>query len=80
MSSPMFADETRVMDNWSKLLSPRQHEIALLIGRGLRNREIARELGLSEGTVKQHNHSIFMKLRTRRRNMHILLASGRAVA
>ena len=80
MSSPMFADETRVMDNWSKLLSPRQHEIALLIGRGLKNKEIARELGLSEGTVKQHNHSIFMKLRTRRRNMHILLASGRAVA
>jgi two-component system nitrate/nitrite response regulator NarL len=76
----MFADETRVMDNWSKLLSPRQHEIALLIGRGLKNKEIARELGLSEGTVKQHNHSIFMKLRTRRRNMCILLAGGRAVA
>jgi DNA-binding NarL/FixJ family response regulator len=75
----MFADETHLMDDWAKLLSPRQLEIALLIGRGLRNREIAHELGLREGTVKQHNHSIFMKLRTRRRNMR-LLANGRAVA
>jgi DNA-binding NarL/FixJ family response regulator len=76
----MFLDETRLMDDWSKLLSPREHEVALLIGRGLRNREIARELGLSEGTVKQHNHSIFMKLRTRRRHMCILVAGGRPVA
>ena len=77
---PMFLDETRLMDDWSKLLSPRQHEIALLIGRGLRNKEIARELGLSEGTVKQHIHSIFLRLRTRRRHMFILLASRRTVA
>jgi DNA-binding NarL/FixJ family response regulator len=76
----MFADETHLLDDWSKLLSPRQHEIALLIGRGLKNKEIAHELGLTEGTVKQHNHSIFMKLGTRRRNMCILLTSGRAVA
>ena len=80
MSDPMFLDETRLMDDWSKLLSPREHEVALLIGRGLKNKEIAHELGLTEGTVKQHNHSIFMKLRTRRRNMRILLASGLPVA
>jgi DNA-binding NarL/FixJ family response regulator len=76
----MFADETHLLDDWSKLLSPREHEVALLIGRGLRNKEIAHELGLTEGTVKQYNHSIFLKLRTRRRDMRIRLASGRAVA
>jgi len=76
----MFADETRLMGDWSKLLSPREHEVALLIGRGLRNKEIASELGLSLGTVKLHVHSIFLKLRTRRRNIRILLASERAVA
>jgi two-component system, NarL family, nitrate/nitrite response regulator NarL len=76
----MFRDEARIMGDWSKLLSPREHEVALLIGRGLRNKEIASELGLTLGTVKVHVHSIFLKLRTRRRNMHILLASGRAVA
>ena len=58
----MFPDETRLMGDWSKLLSPREHEVALLIGRGLPNKEIARELGLSVGTVKLHVHKIFLKL------------------
>ena len=47
---------------WSSILSPREREVALLVARGLANKEIARELGLSEGTVKQHVHSIFQKL------------------
>ena len=76
----MFPDETRIMGDWSTLLSPREHEVALLIGRGLKNKEIASELGLTLGTVKLHVHSIFIKLRTRRRKMLIFLASGRAVA
>ena len=54
----MFADETRLMDDWSKLLSLREHEVALLIGRGLRNREIARELGLSEGSLLASGRAI----------------------
>jgi DNA-binding NarL/FixJ family response regulator len=46
----------------SKLLSPRECEVALLVARGLTNREVGRELCLSEGTIKQHIHNIFMKL------------------
>jgi DNA-binding NarL/FixJ family response regulator len=69
-----------ISDEWSSTLSPREREVALLVCRGLRNRDIARELGLSLGTVKLHVHSIFLKLGTRRRNMLILLASGHAVA
>ena len=49
-------------DKWSTALSPREHEVALLVARGLTNKEVARELALCEGTVKLHVHSIFQKL------------------
>jgi two-component system nitrate/nitrite response regulator NarL len=44
-------------------LTSREAEIARLVSRGLRNKEIARELHLSEGTVKMHLHHIYDKLR-----------------
>jgi two-component system, NarL family, nitrate/nitrite response regulator NarL len=47
----------------ASVLTPREAEIANLISRGLRNKEIARELHLSEGTVKMHLHHIYEKLR-----------------
>ena len=57
-------------EEWSKLLSPREREVALLVVRGLSNKEVARELGLSDGTVKAHLHNIFQKLgATRRYNL-----------
>jgi two-component system, NarL family, nitrate/nitrite response regulator NarL len=43
-------------------LTLREAEIAHLVSRGLRNKEIARELHLSEGTVKMHLHHIYEKL------------------
>ena len=49
-------------DEWLKVLSPREREVALLVARGLTNKEVARELGLCDGTVKIHLHSIFQKL------------------
>jgi DNA-binding NarL/FixJ family response regulator len=59
-------------NEWSKVLSPREREIALLVGRGLSNKDVARELGLSPGTVKIHLHSIFMKLGERSRQRLIV--------
>ena len=50
-----------------KGLSPRESEVAILIGRGLSNKEVARELGLSTGTVKCHVHNILLKLGETRR-------------
>jgi two-component system, NarL family, nitrate/nitrite response regulator NarL len=76
----MSLDETPSNGGWSDFLSPRELEVALLVSRGLRNKEIARELRLSEGTVKLHVHHIFLKLGARRRETLICLASGRAVA
>lgn len=46
----------------NRLLSPRELEIVRLVSRGLRNKEIARELGITEGTVKVYLHTIYEKL------------------
>jgi two-component system, NarL family, nitrate/nitrite response regulator NarL len=51
----------------ASVLTPREAEIAYLISRGLRNKEIARELHLSDGTVKMHLHHIYQKLDLRSR-------------
>ena len=51
----------------SKRLSPRELEVALIVGRGLSNKQVAHELGLSAGTVKAHVHSILGKLGARGR-------------
>lgn len=49
-------------DERTRVLSSREREVAQLVARGLSNKEVARELGLSDGTVKIHIHSIFQKL------------------
>ncbi|MFN7398277.1 MAG: LuxR C-terminal-related transcriptional regulator [Sandaracinobacter sp.] len=42
-------------------LTRRENDVALLVARGLSNKEIARELSLSESTVKHHVHVILSK-------------------
>jgi DNA-binding NarL/FixJ family response regulator len=41
------------------LLSPRQREVFSLLAKGLSNKMIARELDVTEGTVKSHVATIF---------------------
>ncbi|QPQ56040.1 response regulator transcription factor [Allosphingosinicella flava] len=60
-------------DDPLKILSPRERGIAALVQQGFRNKEIATELGLTEGTVKVHLHKIFDKLGIRSRTELILL-------
>jgi two-component system nitrate/nitrite response regulator NarP len=43
-------------------LAPRERQIIRFVRRGLRNREIAKELGVTEGTVKVYLHAVFEKL------------------
>ena len=43
-------------------LSPREREIVEWMRTGMSNKEIARELGISDMTVKTHAHNIFNKL------------------
>ena len=49
------------------VLTGREAQILDLVARGRRNKSIARELGLSEHTVKLHVHHIFGKLGVRNR-------------
>ena len=43
-------------------LSDRQQQVVTLLHKGLSNKEIAVALGVSEGTIKCHLHSIYEKL------------------
>jgi two-component system nitrate/nitrite response regulator NarP len=43
-------------------LTGRESEIADLVSRGLRNKTIAQQLNVSEGTVKMHLHHVYAKL------------------
>lgn len=46
----------------SNVLTPREAEIAQYVSLGFSNREIAWKVGLAEGTVKVHLHSMFQKM------------------
>jgi NarL family two-component system response regulator LiaR len=56
------------------LLTPRESEVLRLVARGLTNRLIARELALSEKTVKAHLSAIFAKLNVADRTQAALYA------
>jgi len=55
-------------------LAPRERQIASHVGRGLRNREIAEALAMSEGTVKVYLHTIYQKLGIKNRTELALIA------
>lgn len=59
------------------VLSQREREIAELIAKGSRNREIANQFEIAEGTVKVHLHRIFRKLGVTSRSELMLLMLGR---
>jgi DNA-binding CsgD family transcriptional regulator len=48
-------------------LTPRQVQIMRLVGRGCTNRQVARELVLSEATVRKHLENIFTRLQVNSR-------------
>ena len=61
-------------------LTPREYQVAMLVARGLSNRDIARELGLTTGTVKLHMHQVIHKLGVKRRSEAILTILREAAA
>jgi two-component system, NarL family, nitrate/nitrite response regulator NarL len=54
-------------------LTPRERGIAQLVSAGLGNKQIARQLATTEGTIKVHLHNVYDKLAIRNRTMLALL-------
>ena len=69
-SEPVAAET----DERVRLLTDREKEIARLVGEGKSNREIAGELFLSEGTVRNHLSSILAKTGLRDRTQLAIFA------
>lgn len=57
-------------------LSGRQHEVMQAMSRGLSNKDIAREMGLSPETVKVHLREIFARLGARTRTEAVAIYTG----
>ncbi len=55
-------------------LTTRQYAVLQLLGRGLSNKHIARELGITEGTVKVHLLAVFRALNVRNRTAAVVAA------
>jgi DNA-binding NarL/FixJ family response regulator len=60
-------------------LTDREEEILKLLAAGLSNREIAQQLSLSEGTVKNHISAILAKLHANDRTQAVLTALKRGL-
>jgi DNA-binding NarL/FixJ family response regulator len=58
-------------------LTAREHEVLLLIARGLTTQEIADEIGLSPNTVKSHSRALFTKLDAHNRVQALAAAKER---
>jgi DNA-binding NarL/FixJ family response regulator len=58
-------------------LTAREHEVLLLIARGLTTQEIADEIGLSPNTVKSHSRALFSKLDAHNRVQALAAAKER---
>jgi DNA-binding NarL/FixJ family response regulator len=61
-------------DNQAAALTPREKGVVDLIEKGLRNKEIAQKLHISEPTVKTHLYRIFRKLNIKTRSELITYA------
>ncbi len=57
-------------------LTPRQRQIVELLRAGKVNKEIARELGIGVGTVKQHVVTLFRRLNVSNRTMAVMALAG----
>jgi NarL family two-component system response regulator LiaR len=61
-------------------LTARERKVLALIARGLSNREIAKELSISEPTVRTHVSNILRKLRLKSRTQAALYALKEGLA
>ncbi|MCK1393755.1 response regulator transcription factor [Bradyrhizobium sp. 1] len=68
------ADGDGKVENMLELLTDRERQIARLVSEGMSNKEIARQLNVSHGTVKVHLYNIFQKLEITNRTVLATIA------
>ena len=65
-TDPELVDRVKILAKakraGAKPLPPRERQLIGFVRKGLRNREIAEQLGVTEGTVKAYLHAVFDKL------------------
>ncbi len=74
-SLPQDAASRAAADRLSTL-TRREQEVARAVANGSSNKEIARQLGITERTVKAHTGSVFQKLNVRDRLHLALIVNG----
>ena len=67
MADSVFRDTHRMERQHRSELTPREQQVLELVEQGMKNKEIARELGIRPGTVKIHLKHIFEKTGVRGR-------------
>lgn len=71
---------SRLAENMgAQRLSAREREVLVLVARGLRNKEVAGELGISEQTAQTHVRSILAKLDVNDRTEAVTLGLRRGI-
>jgi DNA-binding NarL/FixJ family response regulator len=69
---PTITTAAIAVPTWQEKLTEREREVALAVSRGASNKEVARQLGITERTVKAHVAVIFTKLAVQDR-LHLAL-------
>ncbi len=72
---PLSASRVQPSDRLAEELTPREREVLQLLAQGHSNKEIARQLGISEHTVKFHVNSILGKLNVQSRTEAVVRAT-----
>jgi two-component system nitrate/nitrite response regulator NarL len=70
----MSSEQRAVVGNALTVLTDRERQIVRLVSKGLSNKEIARRLKISEGTIKVHLHHVYQKLGISNRTVLAALA------
>ncbi len=60
-------------------LTPREIELVRMVAGGLRNRQMAQQLSITEGTVKIHLHNVYQKLKVENRVQLVLYAQSKGL-
>ena len=73
-----YFDERKANIEIASKLTTREYEILGLLSKGKLYKEIAQDLGITVGTVKQHNHKIYQKLHVQNKTEAINKYLGRS--